>query len=181
MSGLQLGVVLGLSLLIIYKILIKPLLSPLRHLPAPGQGPAHKRLLVEPNGDQLTEWAQKIPNEGFIRYHGIFNTQKVLVTDPNAVHDILTTRPYSFVKPPPISRVIRSVLGDGIIVTEGDAHKSQKKALQPAFKVRSLKDFYFVFERKTEELVDILSPVVKESVTSGTSSAIDLGTRLHVR
>jgi cytochrome P450 len=180
MSSLHLAGIVAIVFLIIYKLFIKPLSSPLRHLPSPSQGPAYKRLLIEPNVDQLAKWCHEIPNEGFIRYHGILNTQKVLVTDPNAVHDIFSTQPYSFIKPPPISKIIRSILGEGIIVVEGDAHKSQKKALQPAFKVRNVKDFYPVLKRKTEELVSTLSTAMKAQIDRGDSSAIDLGTRLNV-
>ena len=180
MSSLQLVGIVTIALLIIYKVFVKPLSSPLRHLPAPSQGPAHKRLLVEPNVDQLAQWCHEIPNEGFIRYRGILNTEKVLVTDPDAVHDIFSTKPYSFIKPPPISKIIRSILGEGIIVVEGDAHKSQKKALQPAFKVRNIKDFYPVLKRKTEELVSTLSTALELRANHGESSAIDLGSRLNV-
>jgi hypothetical protein len=181
MSSMQLVGIAAIVLLIIYKVFVKPLFSPLRHLPSPSQGPAYKRLLIEPSVDQLARWCHEIPNEGFIRYHGILNTQKVLVTDPTAVHDIFSTQPYSFIKPPPISKIIRSILGEGIIVVEGDAHKSQKKALQPAFKVRNVKDFYPVLKRKTEELVSTLSTTMKSQADHGDSSAIDLGSRLNVR
>jgi hypothetical protein len=161
MSSMQLVGIAAIVLLIIYK--------------------AYKRLLIEPSVDQLARWCHEIPNEGFIRYHGILNTQKVLVTDPTAVHDIFSTQPYSFIKPPPISKIIRSILGEGIIVVEGDAHKSQKKALQPAFKVRNVKDFYPILKRKTEELVSTLSTTMKSQADHGDSSAIDLGSRLNVR
>lgn len=181
MSNLPLASLVAAALLLIYRLVIKPRSSPLRHLPAPSQGPAHKRLLVEPIADQLAQWCHEIPNEGFIRYRGILNTEKVLVTDPNAVHDIFPTQPYSFIKPPPISKIIRSILGEGIIVVEGDAHKSQKKALQPAFKVRNIKDFYPVLKRKTEELVSTLSTAIKSQADHGASSAIDLGSKLNVR
>lgn len=181
MSSIQLVGICAIFLFIIYKVFVKPLSSPVRHLPSPSQGPAYKRLLVEPNVDQLARWCHEIPNEGFIRYRGILNTQKVLVTDPNAVHEIFSTQPYSFIKPPPISKIIRSILGEGIIVVEGDAHKLQKKALQPAFKVRSVKDFYPVLKCKTEELVSALSTTMKSQVDHGDSSAIDLGSRLNVR
>lgn len=181
MFNLPLASFVAVALLLIYRLFIKPLSSPLRHLPSPSQGPAYKRLLDEPNVDQLAKWCQEIPNEGFIKYHGILNIQKVLVTDPNAVHDIFSTKPYSFIKPPPISKIIRSILGEGIIVVEGDAHKSQKKALQPAFKVRNIKDFYPVLKRKTEELVSTLSTAVKSQTNREDVSAIDLGSRLNVR
>ena len=177
MSTLQYAGIALVLLLFIHKFLVKPLSSPLRSLPTPTQGPARKRLFVEPDADQLAKWALEIPNEGFIRYHGILNAQKVLVTDPTAVHDILTVRPYSFIKPPAISKIIRSLLGNGLIVVEGDAHKTQKKALQPAFKVRNIKDFYPIFQRKTEELVRSLPSAITSF--GGDSPAVDLGSKLH--
>lgn len=179
MSSIQLVGIAAILLVVVYRTLVKPLSSPLKDLPAPVQGPARKRLFVEPSPDQLAKWAQEIPNEGFIKYHGILNAQKVLVTDPNAVNDILTMRSYSFIKPPAISKIIRSLLGNGLVVVEGDAHKNQKKALQPAFKVRNIKDFYPVFKRKTDELVSTLSSAIKSEKQSGGSSTVDLGSRLH--
>jgi cytochrome P450 len=179
MSSLQLAVILLAILLLVYRFYVKPRSNPIRLLPAPTQAPAHKRLLTEPNADQLAKWAHEIDNGGFIRYHGILNVQKVLVTDPNIVHEILVTRPYSFIKPPPISKIIRSLLGNGIVVTEGDAHKNQKRALQPAFKTRNIKDFYPVFRRKTEELVIALLEDIQADESGDGFHAVDLGSRLN--
>lgn len=179
MSSLQLAVVCFVLILLVYRVLVKPLFSPIRHLPAPTQTPPHRRLFIEPGADQLAEWAHQIPNEGFIRYHGILNIQKVLVTDPKIVHEVLATRPYSFIKPPPISKIIRSLLGNGLVVVEGDPHKTQKKALQPAFKLRNIKDFYPVFRRKTEELVSVLSADIKAEKQHNDFPTVDLGSRLN--
>jgi cytochrome P450 len=179
MSSLQLAVIFSAVLLLVYRFYIKPRSNPIRLLPAPTQAPAHKRLLNEPNADQLAKWAHEINNEGFIRYYGILNVQKVLVTDPNIVHEILVKRPYSFIKPPPISKIIRSLLGNGIVVTEGDAHQNQKRALQPAFKTRNIKDFYPVFRRKTAELVIALSEDIQAQRLDDGFRAVDLGSRLN--
>lgn len=179
MSNLQLAIAGVLVALLVHKIFIKPRSSPLRHLPAPDQGPARKRLFTEPGPDQLTEWAQNIPNQGFIRYHGVLNIQKVLVTDPNAFHDILAANPYSYIKPPPITKIIRSLVGDGLIVAEGEAHKTQKRAMQLAFKARQVKDLYPVFERKAKELVDKVAGVAGVGSGEGSSDTVDLGTYLH--
>jgi cytochrome P450 len=179
MSNLLLAIVVSIVLLLVHRSVVKSFFSPIRHLPAPTQGPAHKRLFVEPNADQLVVWARELPNQGFIRYHGILNIQKVLVTDPVIVHEILAARPYSFIKPPPISKIIRSLLGNGLVVVEGDAHKNQKKALQPAFKIRNIKDFYHVFENKTKELVSTLLANINTKVGQDSSSTMDLGTKLN--
>lgn len=178
MTALQLAIAGSVLLLLVHKIFIKPHFSPIKHLPAPDQGPAHKRFFIEPSPVQLAQWAHDIPNDGFIRYHGILNVQKVLVTDPAAVQDIFITKPYSFIKPPPITKIIRSLLGDGLVVVEGEAHKTQRKAIQPAFKVRQIKNLYPVFERKTAELIDTLKEAT-QAKTGQDSSLTDLGTYLH--
>jgi cytochrome P450 len=176
MSNLQLAIAGVLIALLVHRFLIKPLSSPLRHLPTPDQGPARKRLFIEPGPDQLAEWAHEIPNQGFIKYHGVLNIQKVLLTDPSAIHDILAVKPYSYIKPPPISKIIRSLVGDGLIVAEGEAHKTQKRAMQLAFKASQVKDLYPVFERKAKELIDKLSEVTK---MGDSSTSVDLGSYLH--
>lgn len=179
MSALQLVFVGTVTLLLVHKLVIRPLFSPLRHLPAPDQGPVRTRFFVEPGPDQLRTWAHEIPNDGFIRYYGLLNVEKVLVTDPNGAHDILAAQPYSYVKPSRITTIIRSLLGDGIVVVEGHAHKVQKKAMQPAFKHRQIKDLYPVFRRKTDELIDVLTKAINEKSSDDETSLIDLGTYLH--
>jgi cytochrome P450 len=88
-------------------------------------------------------------------------------------------KPYSYIKPPPITKIIRSLVGDGLIVAEGDAHKTQKKAMQLAFKARQIKDLYPVFERKAKELVDKVAEVAKIGSSKDGSDALDLGSYLH--
>ena len=184
MSSLQLLALAGVACLLLHKIFIAPLLNPLRDLPSPVQASAFKSFLIEPQPEQLEQWACEIPNDGLIRYRGILNKEKLLVTDPQALHQILTVRPYSFCKPPAITKIIRSLLGDGLVVVEGDVHKvsccpmickavpsanrqqSQKRALQPAFKLRRVKDLYPVFWRKTGQLVRHLSAIADEQKRS---------------
>lgn len=63
------------ALLFVYKLLINPLSRTVRNLPTPDQGPAYRRLFVEPGPDKLEQWAHEIPNEGLIKYRGVLNIQ----------------------------------------------------------------------------------------------------------
>lgn len=123
MSTLQSLALAGVGCLLLYKVFVAPLFNPLKGLPSPVQDPVCKRFLVEPLPEQLEQWAREIPNDGLIRYKGILNKEKLLVTDPQALHQILAIQPYSFRKPPAITKIIRSLLGDGLVVVEGDVHK----------------------------------------------------------
>lgn len=123
MVSLQIAIAAAAVLLLLLRSLAKKVFNPLKHLPVAPQVPAHKRLLVEPSPEQLRQWAQEIPNEGLIRYRGRLNIEKLLVTDTQLVEELMVKKAYEFQKPPIVSRVIRSLLGDGLVVVEGNVHK----------------------------------------------------------
>lgn len=139
---------------IIWQILRKTFFS--ITLPSPSQAPWYRRLLLEPDPQQVATWTTTIENEGLIRYYGILNQERILVTSPQGVRDILTTQAYSFRKPEATTTILRSILGDGLVTAEGKAHKAQRKLLQPVFNVRQVKDMYPLFWKKTTELVEVL-------------------------
>lgn len=101
------------------------------------------------------------------------------MTQPKGVRDIFAVQPYLFTKPPAITKIIKSLLGNGMIVVEGDAHRSQKKAMQSALKVRQIMDLYPVFERKTAELITIVTRALETKANGGDCAFLDLGTYLH--
>ncbi|RDW72924.1 hypothetical protein BP6252_06831 [Coleophoma cylindrospora] len=164
MTTLQLSLFGLFAILFLYKTIVAPLRNPLRHIPRAKQPPLRRRLLIEPDSRQCEEWMRETPNDGLIRYSGILGAERILVTDPRGVRDILQLQPYSFVKPGPIRKIIRSILGDGLVVAEGSMHKvSQRKVLQPAFKFAHIKDLYPTFWSKSVEFVDSLSKQVASS------------------
>jgi cytochrome P450 len=70
---------------------------------------------------------------------------------------VLTTKNYEFPKPPEIQAAIGRILGIGVLVAEGDQHKSQRKLLMPAFAYRHIKNLYPIFWSKSRELVQKMS------------------------
>lgn len=92
-------------------------------LPHPEQGPLSQRFLVEPFPPQVEAWAREIPHNGLLEYYGILGQKRVLVTDPRAIHDMFQTHAYSYVKSPAVSKLLKSVLGEGLVVAEGDQHR----------------------------------------------------------
>ena len=53
----------------------------------------------------------------------LFNRERILLTSPKALADVLTTGSYDFVKPRLLREGLGQVLGMGIIFAEGDEHK----------------------------------------------------------
>ncbi|KAF7555624.1 hypothetical protein G7046_g6516 [Stylonectria norvegica] len=156
----------GFVLWVFWAIWVYPLLvSPLRHLPQPkdnhwlyGQG---RRIVAEPSGIPMREWVNEIPNDGIIRYRGLLNQERILVTSPKAIAEVLVTSNYAFEKPAQIKWSIGRILGIGVLLAEGDEHKFQRRNLTPAFAFRHVKDLYPVFWRKSREATQAMTAVFR--------------------
>jgi len=92
-----------------------------------------------------------------IRYLGIFNSERVLVTNPKALAEVLVTKNYDFIKPEQVRSAISRLLGVGVLLAEGDEHRMQRKNLMPAFAFRHVKDLYPVFWGKSREAVEAMT------------------------
>lgn len=151
--------------------------SPLRHLPGPegnswwnGQW---AKIKAEPSGQPQREWLNTIPNEGLIRYLGMFNAERLLITSPKGLGEVLTTKSYEFIKPATV-RGIGRILGVGILLAEGEEHKIQRKNLLPAFAFRHIKNLYPMFWAKSRECVIAMTETIKaEAMTREKSGDIE--------
>ncbi|KAM5356025.1 hypothetical protein ACJ41O_002671 [Fusarium nematophilum] len=141
---------------VFWRVWIYPfLVSPLRHLPEPPK--SHwllgqtKKILAEPSGLPMREWANDLPNDGLIRYRGLLNQERILVCSPKALAEVLVTNNYAFTKPSQLRWSIGRILGIGVLLAEGDEHKLQRRSLTPAFAFRHIKNLYPLFWRKARE------------------------------
>lgn len=92
-----------------------------------------------------------MPHNGLIRYLGLLNQERVLVVSPKAIAEVLVTKNYDFQKPALLRFGLSRILGFGILMAEGDEHKTQRRNLMPAFAFRHVKDLYPVFWEKARE------------------------------
>jgi cytochrome P450 len=102
----------------------------------------------QPPGSHFLEWIKQTPNDGVLLLRSFFHRNRLLLTKPKALADVLVAHPYDFEKPARIRNFLRNVLGDGLIIVEGDTHKFQRKHLMPSFSFRHLKDLYPMMWRK---------------------------------
>jgi cytochrome P450 len=65
----------------------------------------------------------------------------ILFNKPEHLHNILVEHAYDFDKGMTIHRVFRSVLGNGIICSEGDFHRHQRKLMAPSFQPRRIASY----------------------------------------
>jgi hypothetical protein len=77
------------------------------------------------------------PNDGILLLRSFFHTNKLLVTKPNALADIIVANAYDFQKPKRIRNFLRHVSGYGLIIVEGESHKFQWKHPNANFQLSS--------------------------------------------
>ncbi|GLA61254.1 hypothetical protein AtubIFM56815_002615 [Aspergillus tubingensis] len=117
------------------------------------------RLYTEPRGKPQCDWVNHIPNDGLIRYRTLLNSDRLLVTSPEALAEVLTTKCYDFRKPKWLVGEPKQVLRVGLLLAERDDHRIQRKILTPAFSFRhiNIKNLYGVFWDKSHELVNAMT------------------------
>lgn len=75
----------------------------------------------------MNDWINEVPNEGLIRYRVRFNRERLFVTSPKALSEVLVQKNYDFAKPRSLRLGLGRILGVGLIVAEGDEHKVGRK------------------------------------------------------
>ncbi|KAL2200646.1 cytochrome P450 [Corynascus similis CBS 632.67] len=152
-----------------YKIFIYPyFVSPLRQLP----GPKNHHFLIghilnqirsgHPNEPYLS-WMRQWPRtpHGLIRYLDVGNSDAVLVTGLAAHKEILHDKCYSFQKPPFFKRLIADTVGFGLVFTEGEEHKKQRRLLAGLFSPGNLRALVPLFRDKASHLSNLLDQIIE--------------------
>ena len=73
-----------------------------------------------------------------------------LVNDPEAIREVLIARNDDFTKSPAL-REAKVTLGEGLLTSEGDFHKRQRRLSQPAFHPQRVASYGDVFVRYTRD------------------------------
>ena len=71
----------------------------------------------------MRKWINEVPNDGLIHYNYIFNAERLLITSPKALGEVLVQKNYEFIKPSNIRAGLGRLLGVGVLLAEGEEHK----------------------------------------------------------
>ncbi|KAF5633649.1 pisatin demethylase cytochrome P450 monooxygenase [Fusarium tjaetaba] len=96
----------------------------------------------------------------------LFNQERLVVTSPEGLKEVLGQNSYDYVKPHLLRAMVGKILGYGLLLSAGDVHKLQRKNLMPAFSFRHIKELYPVFWSNAQELVHGIEKELKEESTS---------------
>lgn len=109
-----------------------------------------------------------IPNDGLIHMRDIAQSY-LIATNHQALLDIMSTNTYDFEKPWRARNFLARILGFGLILSEGPAHKKQRKALTPAFNIKNIRAMYSLMWDKTNQLLEEMEKELKQNPMEGTN------------
>ncbi|EUC40633.1 hypothetical protein COCMIDRAFT_41058 [Bipolaris oryzae ATCC 44560] len=115
-------------------------------------------IMLEPlqNGDKVLEYVDNTPNQGIFRALNLLNKEVLVITRPEFIKEIPQTNVYDFRKMANVQNFMKVLLGDGLLTVDGEEHKQQRKALNPAFSAKHVQQLYSVFYSKTREMVSCI-------------------------
>lgn len=104
-----------------------------------------------------------IPNDGLIHFRDIVGRSYLLATNHKALLDVMSKNTYDFEKPWRFRDFLARIIGFGLILSEGSAHKIQRKALNPAFNIKNIRVMYGLMWEKVGLLLDELEKEIKQN------------------
>lgn len=116
---------------------------------------------------------REIPHDGLIRYFGYLNQERVVVCGPKSLSQLLVTNHTSFHRSKSHAVTSVRIIGSqGLLLSHGQQHKTQRRIMQPAFNYRHVKNLYPEFWLKASEA---LKTIVAECGEQKTCE-LDIGT-----
>lgn len=169
-----LGTIVALvSSYVFYKTYLHPnFISPLRHIPGPPNESKYNKyrlpfvgnfldILVEEAGVPHRQWIEEYGP--IVCYRGLFNNQRVIIADPKAIQHVFNTHSYKYKKPSRVVRLLGQVIGYGVLLAEGDAHRKQRKMLNPAFGHKHVKEMVSIMSDPANKLSKLWGALVDQS------------------
>ncbi len=81
----------------------------------------------------------------------------LVVSDPAGVKHVLGAQAARYRRPYQMSRILRPIVGDGLLLTDGDTWRRQRKALAPAFTPKAVETLLPHFSAAGQALTDGLA------------------------
>lgn len=111
-------------------------------------------------GEIQMKWTEEYG--GAVVYRGLAGNERLLLSDPRALMYVLHQRCYAFPKPTGARSALSNLLGEGVLTTEGDVHKRQRKIVNPTFTQSAIRDFLPLFWRHSRALATHLQDSMEQ-------------------
>ena len=85
----------------------------------------------------ISAWSQRSYEEDIVRGR-FFGRSSFILNTPDAIRHVLVDNYENYVRTPAAIRVLRPILGEGLLIAEGRSWKHQRRTLAPAFTPRAV-------------------------------------------
>ena len=85
----------------------------------------------------IASWGQRAYEEDIVRGR-FFGRSSFILNEPDAIRHVLVDNYENYTRTPAGLRVLRPILGEGLLIAEGRAWKHQRRTLAPAFTPRAV-------------------------------------------
>ncbi|KAF9107234.1 hypothetical protein BGX29_006920 [Mortierella sp. GBA35] len=106
----------------------------------------------------------------------MFNTQNVLLANPQAIQHVFGAHAYKYPKPDRVIRLMSSIIGTGVLMAEGDVHRRQRKTINPAFNHKYIKEIVPVMDN----IAALLGKQWEDRVDQSENRAIEMNVVLDL-
>lgn len=120
--------------------------SPLRNIPTVPGLPLWGQFIAictKECGVPQREWHKKYGP--VIRYFFPLGAERLSIAHDGMLKHITSKDPYNFPKPVRAKLWMERILGEGVLLAEGHAHVTQRKALTPAFSTQAINELQPIF------------------------------------
>ncbi|KAI4604069.1 hypothetical protein KJ359_000196 [Pestalotiopsis sp. 9143b] len=116
---------------------------------------------------------QKWPEAPFIRYLGVGNSEVLLPNSPSVYKEVLQTQCYSFRKPDWFMRMLKDVIGVGLVSLDGDSHKLHRKMLNVPFAFSNIRKLEPLFQEKARGIGSVFDSAISDGDDGGATGVIE--------
>ncbi|KAL1727763.1 cytochrome P450 [Schizophyllum commune] len=119
-------------------------------------------------------WIRRYGN--VVKYNAAFGEQRLLINDPKALHYIMQTAGYGFVRTEDKKEPMRTLVGKGILTVEGDDHRRQRRIMLPSFGSIQANTFVPSFAAKAAQVYLILpmADMIAKSMPDDKGTVVDI-------
>ncbi|KAG6909596.1 hypothetical protein DXG01_016635 [Tephrocybe rancida] len=133
------------------RLIYGELTSPVRNLP----GPPNSGGWIYGNFKEMWSEEDAVPQESI-------QATRLFTTDTKALnHVLMNTNIYQ--RPKASRYTLGRIVGEGVLVVEGDKHRQQRKVMNPAFGPAQIRELNDIFLMKSEQLRDMWVANIAES------------------
>lgn len=71
----------------------------------------------------MKDWINSQPNDGIIRFTTVCNQERLFLTSPEALKEVMVLKNYDWDKPEQMRIGLGRILGHGVLLASGEEHK----------------------------------------------------------